>query len=196
MEYKSIFSAIGAAIMIASYIPYYYAIYKGSAKPHAITWFIWGTLSCIAFAAQVKENAGVGAWVLGASVALMLSVFILALFYGTKDVKAADWYSLAGAGLALTLWFFSDNVLNSVLLAALIDSIGYFPTWRKSWKKPDSEPILAYIASTMSFALALLALESYEFVNWIYIAMIMTMNLITVIFLYLRRRRIRLKKLT
>jgi hypothetical protein len=41
---------------------------------------------------------------------------------------------------AIGLWIYTNNPFYGSLFAMVADLIGYIPTLRKVWKKPESEP--------------------------------------------------------
>lgn len=63
MDYKIYLGYLAIAIGFASYGRYFWDIYQGKIKPHAFSWFVWGTLTGIGFAAITA--AGGRAWCLG-----------------------------------------------------------------------------------------------------------------------------------
>ena len=64
---KDTWGWISVVFTVLSAAPYIYFILKDRIKPHVFSWFIWGTLTAIGFAAQYSEGAGPGAWATGAA---------------------------------------------------------------------------------------------------------------------------------
>ena len=111
LNYKIILGILAIAISLIAYIPYFRDIFKGKTKPHAYTWLIWFILTAIAFAGQLIEGAGAGAWATGAVSAASLAIFILALKKGEKNITVSDKFSLFGSFCALLLWFLTNDPL-------------------------------------------------------------------------------------
>ena len=103
LSWKIALGILATIIAFISYIPYFRNIYLRKTKPHAFTWLIWGLLTAIAFFSQLLYGGGARSWVTGATAVLSLTIFLLALKYGEKNITKSDWWSLLGAGIALLL---------------------------------------------------------------------------------------------
>jgi hypothetical protein len=68
-----------------------------------------------------------------------------------------------------------------------IDTLGYFPTVRKSWEKPYSETAVSYTFSCLGALFSIIALEHYTPSTWLYPAVLTVTNGCMVSFLLLRR---------
>lgn len=182
---------IGAvAVATIGYVPYFRDVLQGRTKPHAISWLLWGLLAGIAFLGQVSGNAGSGAWVTGFTAVMSLVVFFLSLFKGTRDVVLADWLSLAGAGIALALWYVTSDPLLSVAISTVINALAFFPTFRKSWRRPREETVVMYFLSGLKFVLALLSLQTVSLLTTLFPLSLVLMNWLFVAMLLLQRRRV------
>lgn len=189
---KTFLGTLAIVIAIYSYIPYFRNILKGRTKPHAFSWFIWGLLTGIAFFAQLADNGGAGAWVTGFTALVCLAFFIFALKRGEKEIVLLDWFSLAGALFALILWAFTNDPLLSVILITIIDALGFIPTFRKSFYKPNEETALTYFLSAVKFAIAIAALDNITVVTTLYPASLVVMNGLFVAMVLARRRKLTL----
>ncbi|WP_284256743.1 hypothetical protein, partial [Klebsiella pneumoniae] len=54
----SIFGAIGTAVSLLAAIPYAFAIYRRTVRPHLFTWLVWSVVTAIAAAGQFVAGAG------------------------------------------------------------------------------------------------------------------------------------------
>lgn len=61
ISYQEILGAIAFLISIVGTVVYIRSILKGDTKPHLYTWIVFSILTCIAFFAQISDNAGPGA---------------------------------------------------------------------------------------------------------------------------------------
>lgn len=136
---KEALGIIAVIIGIIGYFAYFRDIFAGRTKPHAFSWLVWGILTGIGFFGQRADNAGPGAWVTGFTAVVCLIVFILAIFRGEKQIVLVDWLSLFGAFVAMGLWALTKGPLLSVILVTIIDALGFFPTFRKSYFKPSEK---------------------------------------------------------
>ncbi|HVF69095.1 MAG TPA: hypothetical protein VNA13_00875 [Xanthomonadales bacterium] len=188
MNYKDFFGITATVIAFISYIPYLKDIFSGSTKPHAFSWLIWGSLTAIGFAGQVAESAGPGAWVTGFTAFVALFIFVLSLVKGERNIALVDWLCLFGAFVALVLWAITKGPLLSVILITIIDALGFFPTFRKSYFKPYEETLSTYLLSGLKFVIAFFALTNVTVVTYLYPFSLVLMNWAFVAMLIIRRR--------
>jgi len=190
-EYKMILGTIAILIALAGYVPYFRDIFAGKTKPHAFSWLVWALLTGIAFFGQIFDRGGAGAWVTGFTAIVSFVIFFLALQRGEKNITLSDKWSLGGAGVALVLWYFTNSPLGSVILITIIDALGFYPTFRKSYHKPHEETMLTFFLSGLKFVIAILALQHYSVVTYLYPASLVLMNFIFVGLLIVRRRQLK-----
>jgi len=188
MDYKVALGIIAILMALYSYVPYVKDIFAGKTKPHAFTWLVWGLLTSIAFFGQMADKGGPGAWVTGISAALCIFTFFLALQKGEKNITKSDWFSLGACGVAMVLWFLTKTPLWSVILVTVIDLLAFYPTIRKSYWKPYEETLVTYLISGLKFIIAIIALENFSVITWLYPASLIFINLGFVWMLVVRRR--------
>ncbi len=193
MDYKIILSGSAVVIGIIGYIPYFADIFKKTTKPHFFSWFLWALLTGIAFAAQIADGAGVGAWVTGVTTILTLAIALLALKYGEKNVTRLDWACLAAGLLGILFWVLTDNPMWAVIIVTIVDLIAFIPTFRKGYEKPHEETITEYVTATIKFVIAIIALESYSITTWLYPASLVVTNAAFAIMAVIRRKQLKLK---
>lgn len=180
-------------MMLCSRGNYVASIMRGKTRPHAFSWFIWGLISSIGFAAQVAEGAGPGSWARGFGSATCFIFAGLSLFKGERSIKRSDWVALAIALSAIPLWVLTKTPFWSVILVCTIDTIGYFPTIRKSWIKPHEETARSYLFSCLGAFFSILAIEHFTPSTWLYPAVLTISNGSMAVFLLLRRKHVRRK---
>lgn len=191
MDYKIVIGFTATLIAFLSYIPYFRDIFANKTKPHAFSWLIWGVLTAIGFFGQVSDGAGPGAWVTGFSAVICFVIFILGLVKGRTNIVFVDWVSLIGAGIALILWPLTNSPLLSVIFITIIDALGFFPTFRKSFAKPHEETLITYFFSGFKFLLSLFALSNFSIITALYPISLVVMNWAFILFLMIRRKRIK-----
>lgn len=190
MDFKVVLGLLGVAMTIVGYVFYFKDIFANKTKPHAFSWLVWAALTSIAFFGQLSDNAGPGAWVTATTAAASFVVFGLAIKKGEKDITLSDKLNLLGAVAALALWFMTSGPLLSVILITVVDFLGFMPTIRKSYHKPHEETLIAYVLAGLKFVLAIIALEHYSLVTWLYPASLIAANLFFVFMLVVRRRKL------
>jgi hypothetical protein len=183
-----LFGSLSVIMMVCSRAGYFTAIFRGRTHPHVFSWLIWGTISCIGFAAQVAEGAGPGAWARGFGCGTCFLLVGLSYFKGEKDIRRGDWVTLGVALAAIPLWVLTKTPFWSVLIVCFIDTIGYLPTVRKSWLKPREEMGVSYLFSCLGAAFSLLAIKQYTPSTWLYPLVLTFTNGAMWLFLGARRR--------
>ena len=192
MTVKDALGLASLLLAIASYVPYMRSIFVANTKPHAFTWLVWGTVMAIAFVAQLSDKAGAGSWATGLSAAFCLAIGVIALFRGEKHITRGDWIAFLVTFLAIPLWVATSDPLWSVLLVTGIDAVAYYPTFRKSYAKPDEELASKYVLTVIRYLLSLLALEHFTVVTSVYQLVSIFME-VGIVIMLLRRRAV-LKK--
>jgi len=96
--------------------------------------------------------------------------------------------SLVGAGLALILWLVTENALVAIILVTIIDLFGFFPTFRKSFYKPQEETVIMYFLAGVKFLISIFALENYSLITYLYPGVLVVMNFAFVSMLVVRRK--------
>lgn len=187
---KTALGIIATIMALISYVPYIRNMLSGKTKPHAFSWLVWGVLTAIAFVGQVSDGAGPGAWVTGFTACVSFFIFVTALRTGEKDITKSDWLSLVGAGVAMLLWWATSDPLIAVILITVIDALGFFPTFRKSYHKPYQETAITFAISALKFVIAIIALENLTPTTWLYPASLVVMNGIFVVMLLIRRKQV------
>lgn len=189
MDYKVILGIVAIIIGLVGYVPYFRNIFLRKTKPHAFSWLVWTILTWTAFFVQIFSGAGPGAWVTGFTGVLCTTVFFLSLKYGEKDIHRSDWLSLFGAGIAMLLWALAKQPFLSILVITIIDALGFFPTFRKSYSKPMEETVTTYAFQGIKFIPALFALETHTPTTVLYPAYLVFANLSFVAMVLMRRKQ-------
>jgi len=185
---KELCAGISIIISLSGYVYYYYSVFKGKCRPHAFTWLIWAIIVFIAFLAQYSTNGGVGAFPTLLISLLCLGAAILGWFFGEKNIKTIDYIFLISAFFTLPLWYFTNSPLWSVVALVIIDAIGFLPTIRKSFSKPQEENIYTFTMMATSNIFTAMAMEDPNLVNLMFPVYLVIINISFVFYLFLRRR--------
>lgn len=183
-----ILGGLATLIAFVSYIPYIWTTLKGTTKPHGFMWFIFGLLMAIGFAAQISDHAGPGAWMNGFSAIVCFFIAFLAFFKGTYQATRTDWMAFLGALAAIPVWLATDDPLYAVILITVIDALGFYPTFRKTYFAPHDELLFTYNLSVIKLVISLLAIENVTIVTTLYPASLVFMNGLFVIVILIRRK--------
>lgn len=188
MSTKTLFTILSLTLGFAIFVPYYINIFKKKARPHLFSWVTWGILGGLGFILSFLGGGGGGAWIFGLSSILCFGVVGYAIFYGEKNITRIDWAAFIAALTIAGFYVFAKNAAFSVFFVAIIDSLGFVPTFRKSYLKPHDEPALTYFLGSLSFLFSLGALTEHTFVTMFYPATLVATNFALVLFLLFRRK--------
>lgn len=188
---KEVFGSLAIILTFIAYVPYIRDIIRRKTKPHIYSWFLWGLVGFIVFVLQIKSGAGIGSFVTLAAVLMCLLVLFLSLFLKSeRDISKSDKIFIGLAILSLIMWLVMKQPIISVILATITDLLGFVPTIRKSWKKPETETVAFYIITTFRFALAVLSLKSYSIVTALYPVSWLLVNSIFAGMIIIRKKQI------
>lgn len=189
-EYKIIFTIIAVILEIVANFPYIRDILAKKTKPHFFTWLIWTLLTWISFFILVSEGAGVGAWVTGITALTCLVILCLSFFFGERKITILDWVCLMLAFFALVLWKNANDAFLAMIIIVMIDTLGFIPTFRKSFSKPYEETLSTYLLVTGKHVLTLVALQTYTPTTILYPSVLFLSNFLFVLMLTTRRKKI------
>jgi hypothetical protein len=166
---REIVGSIAVILTFVSYIPYYRDILRGKTRPHVYSWSLWGLLTILLVALQIRGGAGPAVWVTASAGLLCLGVVFLSLKNGKKDITASDTVTAILSLVAIFFWLVVDQPIISIILVIIADMLAFIPTVRKSYIEPYSETLSLYVTNSLRFILALVAVEQYTFLStsWI-----------------------------
>jgi len=107
---------------------------------------------------------------------ITFGIFLISLRYGTKDITIWDTITLVIALLAILVWWQLKQPLISVIIVSVIDVIGYFPSFRKSWHAPWSETLISWLGFSIANVFAIISLAEYNFLTVTYLASVIFAN--------------------
>lgn len=190
MTGKTIFGLVSVALAATGYTSYAVTVLRGRTRPHLFSWWIWGLVMAVAAAVQLTNGAGAGAWVTVFSAAACLAIALLSLRHGDRDIAPSDWVALAGALTILPVWAVTRNPLLAVVMASAIEWLGYYPTMRKSWRRPHQETAITYSLDLTKWLMSLWALTAYTAVTLIYPLALLAANTVLVTIILGRRAKL------
>ena len=192
-EYKVVLGVVAIIVGLTGYIFYIRDIIRGKTKPHAFSWFVWGILEAIVFFAQISKGAGAGAWVTGTGAVITLLIAAAGLMLKDKDIRPVDWVALAGGIFGIILWQLSHDPLLAVILVAVSDTIGFIPTFRKGYHKPQEETLIEYGLSSVKWLIGVFALQSLSLTTAFYPIVLIITNGSFVVMAMIRRNQLKVK---
>ena len=190
MTFKSLLGAIAVIMTFLAYIPYYRDIIKGKTHPHVYSWTLWGLLTIMIVALQIKGGAGAATYVTAAAGLLCIGVIILSLKSGKKDITLSDTLVAGLSLIAMGFWLIADKPIVSIILVVIADLLAFIPTVRKSWHKPFSETLSLYVTNTIRFLIAVIAAKNYTILAVLWPASWAIANLLFSIMIIIRRQHV------
>lgn len=188
---KEIIGVVAVVITFIGYIPYIRDTVKGKTRPHVYSWFIWAFVTFIIFALQIFGKGGAGAYTTLATAILCLTIFILGLKNGHKDITGFDTITFIISLIATGIWIFAKEPVVSTILIVTINTLANLPTIRKSWKDPHSETLFTWEMGAVRNFLGLVALQNYSLLTWLYPVTNLLINIIESTLLIVRRKQVR-----
>ena len=189
-RFKSLVSTVAIVLTFVGYAPYLIDLLKGKIRPHIFSWLVWAIVTSIIFALQISAGAGRGAYVTLAVAGLSLTVFVLALRNGNRDIKKIDVVFFVLALLCIPLWLVVEQPVLSIIVLSTIDMLGFAPTIRKSWNDPHSETLALYVITTFRHGLSILGLFQYNIVTILFPLTWVFANAAFAVLLIVRRKQL------
>ena len=191
MTLQQIASLAAIVLTVVAYVPYIKAIRAAQVKPHFFSWLIWSLTTSIVFFAQLAAEGGAGAWPTGVSAVITFYVAWLALVLRSDfTTTKADWVFLVAALLSLPAWFFTDDPLWSVVILTAVDALGFGPTLRKVWARPQEESFWFYAMFAVRSGLSMLALATLSVTTVLFPAAMMVACVLVCVMLWWRKREL------
>jgi len=173
---KTFLGLLPLILGVPSYAYYLHSVVKRKTVPHMYSWLIWAVLAGISFIAQVKGNAGPGAWNTGFTAVVCFAVFLISIKYGERKLNRADVSLLIMALLAIIALLLIDNAVIAVLLTTVAASIGFTFTLKKAYHHPLEENRTTFFLNSLRNLISLFALNSISFVTFFYPFCMMVAN--------------------
>lgn len=160
MEKELLFALISSVFLIIGVVPYFRDVIGWRTFPHPFSYFVWFILTGF--------NTGVLflQWEYISFVPALLNTFSCIIFtlYGIRVLKkiqinSFDYTFLVLALLLLPFYFYTKDLLLTVIFSVIIDFLGYLPTIKKWWLTPWTESILIYFMSAVGQVATLLSLS-------------------------------------
>jgi hypothetical protein len=186
---RTTLSFIAIVLTFAGYFPYVRAIVRGESKPHVFSWIVWGMTTFIVFFAQLEGGGGKGAWPIGVSGAIAITVAILAwMRRADSSITRSDWIFFSMALTSIPLWYFTATPLWSVVVLTSADVLGFGPTLRKAYDHPYEENLTFWWMFTVRNSVAIAALETFSLTTLMFPVVTGVTCLLLVLLVAYRRR--------
>lgn len=162
------FASIAIFVALIRYSTYLWSIYKRETRPHSFSWMTWGIVTGIGAFAQWQLGGGPSTWVLIVVSTTCMFVGTLAIFVGEKNITRGDWITFVSALLIIPIWQLTGSPVLALILLMAIDALSFYPTIRKTWIDPTSEPPFSMFLSGLRYFFALFAVPDPSWQNMVY----------------------------
>ena len=186
---KEIIGILPVIMAIPSYALYVKSVLTSKVIPHSYSWLIWSVLAAIGYFAQLRSNAGPGAWNTGITAVACFLIFTLSLKYGENKLTRFDKALLVMciAIIALRLVTGSDTL--ATILATSAACIGFFFTIKKAYKRPHEENLPTFTINSLRNLISLFGLTTLSFNTLLYPTIMMLANFLVVAIIISRKRQ-------
>jgi len=157
LDLKTILWILTIWLAIYGYFAYIKDTLKGQTTPHLYSWIVFLIMDSIAFLIQIGDNAGPWAWGTLATGLMGLTVLVLALKSGEKNITRSDSIAFTLALCSIGLYIFLENPLYALINVIAILLFAMYPTFRKSYHKPWEETLSLYSIAAIRSGISIIA---------------------------------------
>lgn len=183
-----IFAALAFLVSIVRYALYLTSLFQRKTRPHMFSWINWGLLLAIGAYAQFKLGGGLSAFMIAFVAMACLTIAFLSVFYGERNITRSDWFAFLSALALIPVWLSMNDPVLTLSLIIVIDSLSFYPTLRKTYIDPSSEPPGSYFWSGARYFFILLTVPEFILLNVFYPVFLMVTEWGFMLFIIFRRR--------
>lgn len=180
LTFKDLMGALAVVIAVVAYSIYAWQTLRGEARPHPLSWLIFGILTGTGYLVQLDQAAGPGSWVMGVTTIVCLLLCLMSFAKGERVFPWYEWAFLFAAAIVFGFYLWSRSpalvaatlsgaareqiIANgpaiSALLASLVNVLGFGPTVTKAWARPHSDSVTTFALNSFKFVPAFFAMDS------------------------------------
>jgi hypothetical protein len=208
---KDAMGALAVLIAILAYGIYAWKSLRGDARPHPLSWLIFGVLTGTGYLVQHDQQAGPGSWVMAITTVVCFLLCVMSFWRGERSYPWYEWAFLIAAVVVFTFYLWSrdpeliaDSVSGvprelliqhapaiSSSLAAFVSVLGFGPTVTKAWARPHSDSVSVFLLNSVKFVPSFFALDSVTIATWVMPAALVVANAGVALIIFLRRRQVK-----
>lgn len=193
LDYKIILWIITILIVIYSYYDYIKDMFLWKTKPHILTWMVFVILDVITVLVQYNAWAWIGAWATMAITMLSIMIVILSFKYWEKEIKKSDIISFSLAILIVILYITLSDPTYSKIGVLVILTLGFYPTVRKTYYKPDEETLSMYYLAWIRSIIAIFATAQLSFLTLAFPIYVIFVNFLFAWMIIARKKQLWIK---
>jgi hypothetical protein len=205
--FKDLMGALAVVIAVIAYGIYAWQTLRGEARPHPLSWLIFGILTGTGYLVQLDQAAGPGSWVMGITTIVCLLLCVMSFCKGERAFPWYEWAFLAAASIvfAFYLWSRQPELLAATLsgalrdavvahgpaisavLASIVNVLGFGPTLTKAWARPHSDSVITFLLNGIKFIPSFFAMDSISVATCVLPATLVVANVVVAAVIYARR---------
>jgi hypothetical protein len=185
--FKDAMGALAVVITLAAYGIYVWQTLRGEARPHPLSWLIFGILTGTAYLVQRDEAAGAGSWAMGITAIVCLLLCLMSFWRGERAFPWYEWAFLAAAAIIFMFYLLAHEPVISAVLAAIVSVLGFGPTVTKAWQRPHSDSITTFALNSIKFIPAFFAMDNLSLATCVMPAALVVANAAVALIIYARR---------
>ncbi|MBW4030997.1 MAG: hypothetical protein HIU57_10090 [Acidobacteria bacterium] len=157
------FVYVAVALSVLGSTSYVRDTLRGTTSPHRVTWGLWAIEGILAFVVEIQQRVGLAS-VMTLALGFMPLVVVLTSFVNRHAVWRVDALDIACGAVSvvgLVFWAFVSEPTVALVSFAMADFIAALPTYRKSWRSPESETPRVFVLGAVNTGITLLTLRSF-----------------------------------
>jgi hypothetical protein len=207
LTFKDLMGALAVVIAVIAYAIYAWQTLRGEARPHPLSWLIFGILTGTGYLVQIDQAAGPGSWVMGVTTIVCLLLCLMSFAKGERVFPWYEWAFLFAAAVVFGFYLWSRSpalvaatlagparermIANgpaiSALLASLVNVLGFGPTVTKAWSRPHSDSVTTFVLNSLKFVPSFFAMDSLSAATCALPATLVIANAAVAALIYARR---------
>ncbi len=153
---------LAGLVAIADAVPYIRDMRRGTTRPHRGTWLVWSVLAVVACASTAAEGVTWSLVMVATQAVLTTLILVLAVRRGLGGTAPADLLMIAVAAVGVAAWLAAGEPLVAIVGVIVADLAGALMMLPKTWRDPRSETLSTFALASLSGALAVGAVGSFE----------------------------------
>jgi len=183
--FQTIAIAASALIVLGAYIPYAIDIVRGRVLPARAARLMFVFLLVVTVLQQGQLHSGTLVAVTLGELMGSIAILSLALKRGVGGLSGLDKACYTLLVIDVVLWSLTGNALLALHLSVIADFIAFTPTLVKTWRLPQTETPLFFVAGAIGPMLNILGAGKYSYAVLLFPAYLVLINLIEVLLILL-----------
>lgn len=179
---------VGSILPLIAVGVYVKSIFKGTTKPHRMTYFLLSIICGLAFASLLAADDTSGVWLAGISFIEVFILFILSLKWGMGGKDPFDVACLALCAMGIAAWLLLGDPLVGLIAAVVADFLAVLPSVRKMWLHPHTEIWSSYCMGAVA-GLLVAMVGPYGWRTLLYPLYLFVINGLCVVIIVMRGRQ-------